>query len=115
MNSTDIVVRIDRNGMILVSAFVLVGAVAGLLRSETLTLVTTYPSPSGIYNQLTTTGNSGTVPADTTLNRNAGNTLLVPATNAGGRVGIGKSNPAYKLDVDGTISALAVLNPTYAP
>lgn len=103
MSSPDVVIRIDRKGLVLVAALVLVGAGAGLLWSESLTLVTTYPSPSGIYNQLVTTGNSGTVPADTTLNRNAGNTLLVPATNPGGMVGIGMA-PVNKFDVAGNAS-----------
>ncbi|MDD5302240.1 MAG: hypothetical protein PHS14_03950 [Elusimicrobia bacterium] len=114
MNLPDIVIRIDRKGLALVAALVLVGACGALLWSETLTLATTYPAPAGIYNQIVTTGNSGAVAADTTLNRNAGNTLLVPATNPSGMVGIGMS-PAYKLDVNGTLRASAVLNPTYAP
>src|SRR5262245_29666672 len=101
--SRDIVIRIDRKGLILVAALVLVAAGAKLLWSESLTLATTYPAPSGIYNQIVTTGNSGTASADTTLNRNAGNTILVPATNAGGKVGIGMT-PTYKLDVAGTIN-----------
>jgi hypothetical protein len=102
MSSSDIVIRVDRRGLILVGALVLVGAAARLLRSESLTITTSYPAPSGIYNQLVTTGNSGVVPADTTLNRNAGNTLLVPATNAGGQVGIGMA-PASKLSVAGGV------------
>lgn len=103
MISPDVVIRLDRKALVLVAALILVGAGAGLLWSESLTLVTTYPSPSGIYNQLVTTGNSGTVPADTTLNRNAGNTILVPATNASGMVGIGMT-PANKFDVAGNAS-----------
>ncbi|MBI4061517.1 MAG: hypothetical protein HY403_08815 [Elusimicrobia bacterium] len=103
MSSPDIVIRIDRRGLVLVAALVVVGATAGLLWSETLTLVTTYPSPSGIYNYLVTTGNSVAAPADTVLNRNAGNTILAPsATNAGGMVGIGATNPGQKLTIDGS-------------
>jgi hypothetical protein len=103
MGSPVIVIRVDRNGLVFVAALVLVGAASGLLWSESLTLSTTYPSPSGIYNQLVTTGNSGAVAADTTLNRNAGNTILVPGGNSGGRVGIGTASPQAKLDVNGAI------------
>src|SRR5208282_5239275 len=53
------------------------------LGSETLTMTTTYPSPSGIYNTMVTTG-------QTTLARNGGN------------VGVGTASPAAKLDVEGT-------------
>lgn len=93
MNSPDIVFRIDRKALLFVGALVLVVAVGPRLWAEVLTLATTYPAPSGIYNQLVTTGNSGTLAADTTFNRNAGNTILIPATNAGGRVGIGTAAP----------------------
>ena len=47
------------------------------------------------------------MPADTTLNRNAGNTILVPnATNAGGRVGVGTAAPSAKLHVMGTFKVV---------
>lgn len=111
MSSPDVVIRIDRKGLVLVAALILVGSAAGLLWSETLTLSTTYPSPAGIYNQLVTTGDSGAVAADTTLNRNAGNTILVPPTNAGGKVGVGTAAPSEALEVagnakvSGTVSA----------
>lgn len=96
---------IDRRAGALILAAVAVGAFAIRLSSETLVLSTTYPAPVGVYNQIVTTGNAGTVPADTTLARSAGNVLLAPATNAGGRVGVGTSSPQAKLDVAGTFRA----------
>jgi hypothetical protein len=96
-------VVVDRRAAELVMAAVAVAALAMRLSSETLTLTTTYPAPVGVYNQIVTTGNSGTAPADTTLARNAGNVILAPASNADGRVGIGVSAPLAKLDVDGTV------------
>ena len=105
MKRKTIVVRlvIDRRAAKIVLAAVAVGTLAMRLSSETLTMTTTYPAPVGVYNQLVTTGNSGTVPADTTLARNAGNVILAPATNINGRVGVGTSAPQAKLDVGGTV------------
>lgn len=99
---SDIVIRIDRKGLVVAGVLLFVGTATGILWSESLTLVTTYPAPSGVYNQLVTTGNSGATPADTILNRGAGNTLLVPATNAAGMVGVGMA-PVSKLSVAGGI------------
>ena len=104
MGSRNIAVhlRVDRTiGRLLLAAAVVSGGVAA---SQTLTLTTSYPVPSGIYNQLITTGNSGSAPANTTLNRNAGSTILVPPTNTdpnGAKVGIGTTNPGRPLDVAG--------------
>jgi hypothetical protein len=100
-----IVVRlvVDRRAAKVILAAFAVGTLTMRLSSETLTLATTYPAPVGVYNQLVTTGNSGTAPADTTLARNAGNVILAPATNAGGQVGVGTSAPQAKLDVGGTM------------
>ena len=70
---------------------------------ETITLKTTYPAPFGAYNQIITTGNAGGAPANTVLNRDGGNTILVPPTNAAGNVGVGTSSPAAKLSVSGAI------------
>lgn len=96
---------VDRRAGTLILAAVAVGAFAIRLSSETLTLATTYPAPVGVYNQIVTTGNAGTVPADTTLARSAGNVVLAPSTNANGRVGVGTSAPLAKLDVAGTFRA----------
>jgi hypothetical protein len=100
-----IVVRlvVDRRAAKVILAAVAVGTLAMRLSSETLTLTTTYPAPVGVYNQIVTTGNSGTLPADTTLAKNAGNVILAPAGNANGRVGVGTSVPQAKLDVGGTV------------
>ena len=105
MERKKIVVRvvIDRRAAGVILAAVAVGALAMRLSSETLTLETTYPAPVGVYNQIVTTGNSGSVAADTTLARNAGNVLLAPASNPTGKVGVGTANPQAKLDVAGTV------------
>lgn len=107
MDSKPIVVQftIDRRAAALILAVAAVGAFAVRLSSETLTLATTYPAPVGVYNQIVTTGNAGTTPADTTLARSAGSVLLAPPTNADGRVGVGTATPQAKLDVAGTFRA----------
>ena len=83
-------------------AAVFVAMLPGRLRAESLTITTTYPPPSAIYNQVTTTGEPNT---DTTLNRNGGNTILVPPSNPNGNVGVGTKTPAKKLDVNGDIGS----------
>lgn len=74
------------------------------LSSESFTFTTTYPAPAGVYNQIVTTGTGGAGALDTTLNRAAGNTILVPASNAAGRVGVGTNAPNAKLAVAGAVS-----------
>lgn len=101
----EIRLRISRESLLLAAVAVLVLSFGRKLWSQAQTLVTRYPAPSGVYNQLITTGNAGAAPADTTLNRNAGNTLLVPPSNAGGKVGIGTTAPTEKLDVAGNVRA----------
>ena len=94
--------RIDRKvGLLMLAALAVI--FGGFALAQQLTLTTSYPVPSGVYNQLTTTGNSGAVPANTTFNLNAGNTILVPPTNASGNVGIGTLTPASKLSVAGAV------------
>lgn len=94
---------IDRKAaLLLVAVMFLIGA-AGILSSQQLSMTATYPIPAGVYNQIVTTGNSGVTAANTTLNRNAGNTILVPNdTNATGKVGIGTTSPGFLLDIAGT-------------
>lgn len=110
MKRNAIVVRfvVDRRAAEIILAAAAVVTLAMSLSSETLTLTTTYPAPVGVYNQLVTTGNSGTAPADTILARNAGNVILVPAGNVNGRVGVGTSAPQAKLDVGGTLKVGAL-------
>ncbi len=109
MSSPDIVVRIDRKALYLLATLIAVAALGRWVWSETLTLTTTYPAPSGIYNTHTTTGNSYASPANTTFNLKAGNTILVPPPNTTGRVGIGTTNPGSKLDVNGDVNVGANL------
>jgi hypothetical protein len=100
--SRDIVLRIDRKtGLLILTALIVTSA--GYAVSQQLTMSATYPIPAGVYNQIVTTGNAGTSAADTTLNRNAGNTVLVPPTNSGGRVGVGVASPQTTLDVNGPV------------
>ena len=94
--------RIDRRlGLLILAALAV--AFGGIALAQQLTLTTSYPVPSGIYNQLTTSGNWGAVPANTTFNLNAGNTILVPPTNPSGSVGIGTLTPTSMLSVAGGV------------
>jgi len=61
----------------------LIAGGAYFLFSESFTISTTYPSPSGVYNQMITTGN----------------TYL--ARNAGAMVGVATTAPTQTLDVNG--------------
>ncbi len=103
MKEITIVVRVDRRAVTACLTLFLLAVPVLKLSSETLSLTTTYPSPVGVYNQVITTGDGGGAAADTTLNRNAGNAVLVPPTNASGRVGIGTASPGAKLHVAGAV------------
>jgi hypothetical protein len=65
----------------------ILGAWAGVSSAEKVELTTAYPSPSGVYTQIVTTGGGG---RNTLLCRDSGN------------VGIGVLNPSKKLDVKGS-------------
>lgn len=105
MGPPEVIIRVERKTFIFFCAVALVAVLGRRLWSEVLTFTTTYPVASGIYNQLVTTGSSATSSADTTLNRNAGNAIMAPSTNAAGKVGIGTDSPAAKLDVAGDLGA----------
>ncbi len=66
-------------------------AVPYQLGSETLTLSTTYPSPSGVYNQIVTTGGGG---KDSNLARDGGSVVI-------GKAPVGLAVPVEKLRVHG--------------
>lgn len=94
--------RPRRAALLLIAALALIPPPAKNLESEEMILTTWYPSPLGIYRQLTTTGGSIANPVNTILNRNAGN------------VGIGTTNPQAKLDVAGDGSAILIPRKTTA-
>lgn len=99
-------------------AAVMLFAAVGDLNSESVTLSTYYPAPSGVYTQMITTNNTylardgGSVGIGTTT---PGQKLSV-AGNAyvSGRVGVGVPAPTQALDVAGTIhvSAAGCSGPT---
>src|SRR5687768_5664581 len=72
------------------AAFLLIGT-AGIVGSETLSLVASFPSPIGIYKKLVATGQ-------------------VVLARDGGNVGIGVDNPTAKLDIDGSARVQSTLN-----
>ncbi len=78
-------IRITPKALLLGAAGFLLLAAAAELGSESFTMSTTYPAPSGIYNQMITTG-------PTYLARN------------GGSVGIGTTSPGATLDVAGSVN-----------
>lgn len=71
--------------------------------SESITLTTYYPAPSGVYSNMITTGNTylardgGFVDVGTTVSPSAGTGMAI----MNGNVGIGTTSPGYLLDVNG--------------
>lgn len=88
----------------LVALFMTLGT--GDLASESVTLTTYYPAPSGVYTQMITTDNTwlardtagSGVSVGTTQTVQAGDKMIV----MGGNVGIGTTDPANMLQVTGT-------------
>lgn len=103
-------IRITPKALLLGAAGFLLLAAAAELGSESFTMSTTYPAPSGIYNQMVTTGK-------TYLARDSGGFLSVGSaaspsagtimTVSGGNVGIGTVNAGAMLDVAGGIALKA--------
>lgn len=71
----------------------------GDLNSESVTLSTYYPAPSGVYTNMITTGN----------------TFLARDGGAGTKVGIGVTNPGGKLAVSGSMSVGTAYAATVPP
>ncbi len=78
-------IRLSRGAFRWVLLTALLGVCAGELASESFTMTSYYPAPSGIYTQMITTGR----------------TYL--ARDAGGSVGIGTTNPLSKAHVVGQV------------
>ncbi len=84
-------------------------ALAGLctnLASESISMTTTFPAPAVVYAQIVATGRSSAGAVDTTLGRNMGNVVLVPPSNAGGRVVVGAAATLAKLTVAGNVAVV---------
>ncbi|MBI3548705.1 MAG: hypothetical protein HY078_06580 [Elusimicrobia bacterium] len=88
-----IVIRIERKIGLAICALLVVATAVGLLNSETMTMTTYYPSPSGIYKRLVST-------SDSVFARDSGN------------VGIGAASPAAKLHVIGNSQVVGRLDVT---
>lgn len=79
----------------------LISLLAPELGSESVTLTTYYPAPSGVYTQMITTGNTflardgGTLGIGTSVALGAGDKVAI----MGGNVGIGTTDPAASLDI----------------
>jgi hypothetical protein len=79
-------IKISRRTFVWAAAALLMCCSANEVVSESLTLTTYYPAPSGVYLRMTTTG-----PGNTILTRDSGN------------VGIGTTSPGAKLEVNGNV------------
>jgi hypothetical protein len=93
MNEHEIIIQIkvSRRTFVWAAAALLMCCAANEGVSESLTLTTYYPAPTGTYQRLITTGGSGGP---------AGNTILA---RDNGSVGIKTSNPGALLDVNGPV------------
>ncbi|MBI3548356.1 MAG: hypothetical protein HY078_04805 [Elusimicrobia bacterium] len=91
LKDTYIYIGFSRNGIKAALVVLLLGAGTVKLASESMTLTTYYPSPSGIYRLLTSTQR-------TILARDSGN------------VGVGTNAPGAKLDVAGDVNAEGALS-----
>jgi hypothetical protein len=93
MNEREITIRIkvSRRTAVWAAAVGLLCCAANEVVSESVTMTTYYPAPSGTYQKLTTTGGTVGTPVNTILARDAGS------------VGIGTSNPKATLDINGTL------------
>lgn len=85
-NNAVITVKVTRNNVLGFLTLLFMCWAPGKLGCETFTLKTYYPSPVGVYNKFTSTG-------ETALARNTGNV----------GIGTGASAPTAKLDVVGNI------------
>ena len=86
--------RITRRTLVWAAAVLLVCCCAYEVVSESMTLTTYYPAPSGTYLRLVATGGTVASPRNTILARDAG------------QVGIGIGNPQAILDVNSTTSGI---------
>jgi hypothetical protein len=93
MNEREIIIRIriSRRVFVWASAVLLMCCAANEVVSESLTMTTYYPAPTGTYQRLVTTGGIAANPSNTILARDAGS------------VGIGTTSPAALLDVNGKV------------
>jgi hypothetical protein len=87
---------VRRISYVLLMSFIYLTAIPKLANTENLVITTYYPAPYGGYVSLLTTNN-------TWLARDTGN------------VGIGTSNPQFKLDVNGSIRATRIGTNGYSP
>ena len=93
MNDRDIHIhmRISRRALVWGAAVLLLCCSANEVVSESMTMTTYYPAPTGTYRRLVTTGGTVANPSHTILARDAGN------------VGIGTTDPQAKLAVAGQL------------
>lgn len=107
----ELVIRVDKDlaskafrGLLAASMFF---AAVPELASESVTLTTYYPAPSGVYAQMITTGNTylardgGFVDVGTSVSPSGGTKMAV----MGGNMGVGTTSPGYLFEVAGSMHA----------